>query len=51
MISVNKLLLLEIQTAKFGVLVTYTFGGKINLGLQQEFGKQILGPSPPDLLI
>ena len=36
----------EIQTAKFGVLITYTFGGKI-WGFQQEFGKQILGPSRP----
>ena len=36
----------EIQRAKFGVFVIYIFGGKI-LGLQQEFQRQNLGPSPP----
>ena len=34
----------EIQRAKFGVFVTYIFGGKI---LRHKFQRQNLGPSPP----
>ena len=40
----------EIQRAKFGVFVTYIFGGKVQ-GLLHDFQWQILGPNPPDLLI
>ena len=37
----------EIKRAKFGLFVTYIFGGRRqDLGLQQEFQRQILGPSP-----
>ena len=35
----------EIQRVKFGVIVIYIFWRQ-NLGLQQEFQRQILGPSP-----
>ena len=40
----------EIQRAKFGVVVTYIFGGKVQ-GVLHEFHCQILGPNPSDLLI
>ena len=40
----------EVQRAKFGVFVTLYFWTQ-NLGLQQEFQRQILGPSLPDRLI
>ena len=39
----------EIQRAKFGVFVTYIFGGN-DLGLLLEFQRQNLGPSPPTSL-
>ena len=36
----------QIQRIKFGVIVIYIFWRQ-NLGLQQEFQRQILGPGPP----
>ena len=44
--STNFGVISEIQRAKFGVFVIYISGGQ-NLGLQQEFQRQNLGPSPP----
>ena len=40
----------EIQRAKFGVSVTYTFGGK-TWGSDMDFRGKIWGQAPPDLLI
>ena len=40
----------EIQRAKFGVSVTYIFGGKI-WGSDMNFRGKIGGQAPPDLLI